>query len=96
MGWVGETIMKDINLLHPKLRILAQKLLEKAEQALPPIQYVVNVGNLKEIMNAPAEAFSPAFLEEIQGAFTQIANAKPKKEIDLTNSNNYKATKGVA
>lgn len=70
--------------------------LEKAEQALPPIQYTINLGNIKDLMNAPEEAFSKEFIEEFTSVFFKIANAKPKKEIDLTNSNNYKATKGVA
>src|SRR6185437_7876859 len=45
-----------------------------AETNLPPIIYSVSLGNLKDIMNTPSEAFSPAFLEEIGKTFTQIAN----------------------
>lgn len=43
---------------------------------LPTIVYNVNLGNLREIMNAPSEAFSKPFLEEISKSFMQIANTE--------------------
>jgi hypothetical protein len=47
---------------------------DTSNSGLPTIVYNVSLGNLKDIMNAPNEAFSEAFLDEIAKAFTQIAN----------------------
>lgn len=43
---------------------------------LPQVVYNVSLGNLRDIMGAPSEAFSQSFLDEIGKAFGQIANTK--------------------
>lgn len=48
----------------------------KPEEPLPNIVYTINLGGIKELLAAPVEAFSPAFLKEVSDNFLKIAGMK--------------------
>lgn len=52
------------------------ELAELLQPQLPKIVYTIGLGQLKEVMNAPQEAFSKAFLDKIGDDFKQIANTE--------------------
>lgn len=56
--------------------ITALEKAEATEEPLPNIVYTINLGGIKELLAAPVEAFSPAFLKEVSDNFLKIAGMK--------------------
>lgn len=93
-------MLGDINNIDDEVEMAEHVLTQqRGSNGLPQIVYSINLGDLKGLMAAPADAFSSAFLDKVGKDFRAIANTapnspiQPKKEaknIDLTNSGNYK------